>query len=85
MIDLIATYATYIPSSGGTALPIVLDITDGLCPSKENQSGKVWILAPSCGVSGLPGLAEGCVKRPCPFERKPVVMVDEGSSHFIRP
>ena len=70
---------------GGTAFPIDLEITLLFCPEKQNQSGKVWILAASWGVNGRPGLDEGCVNLPCPFEPKPTVIVDAGSSHFILP
>ena len=85
MIELMTTLATCIARSGGTAFPMALDIVVGLCPSNENQSGKVCIRAASCGVKGRPGFAEGWVNRPCPFERKPAVIVEEGSSHFMRP
>ena len=79
------TLATCIASKGGTAFPIVFAIVVGYWFSNVNQSGNVWIRAPSCGVRGRPGFAEGCVNRPCPFERKPEVIVEDGSSHFILP
>jgi len=85
MIELMTTLATCIARSGGTAFPMTLDNVVGLWPSNENQSGNVWIRAASWGVSGRPGFADGCVNRPCPFERKPAVIVEDGSSHFMRP